>query len=204
MLVCALVLHVHVGVVGGFSVFTYMGAQGGCAPLKVCVILTNKEERRQFCTSLHRISIYLFAVHSPGRVITLSLRSPNSSADTTAIILANCFGNYGIFPVHTIFIFVMKTPLRQIKCFQGEDAASLSKKTLLVLSQFSVPAPISVTSRCTSLHLHSPCCRLLALISITFPGECWSLPTVCCGASDRLLIQFSPRLGHQISSSSAC
>lgn len=111
-----------------------------------------------------------------------------------------------ILPVF-ICVRLMKTPLHQIKCFQGEVAASSGKETLLVLSQFRVPAPISVTSRCTSLHLHSPCCRLLALISITFPEERRSsdvCPLFAAPASDRLLIQLSPRQGHQISPPSAC
>lgn len=56
-----------------------------CARTCVCVVfLTNKPpdkkkiiKNRLICTSLHRISINLPAIYTPGTLITRLLRSPN-------------------------------------------------------------------------------------------------------------------------------
>lgn len=57
-----------------------------CMSMCVCaVFLTNKpqEKSRLICTSLHRISINLAAIYTPGTLITLLLQNPNNSVQTS-------------------------------------------------------------------------------------------------------------------------
>ena len=58
--------------------------QGGCACICECVcgaLITNKPQKRGlFCKSLHRISINLLTIYTPGMLITMLLHSPNSFA----------------------------------------------------------------------------------------------------------------------------
>lgn len=142
---CAMSPYTHVCVCDGCRCVCLWEFLRVCACVGVCVmLLTNKprEKSRLICTSLHRISINLPAISTPGTLITLLLRSPNNSVQTSENKNKHCtqvsqevqcshFAGLPapLLPKFPLFLLplLVRTPSHQIKVFPAEETASLSK-----------------------------------------------------------------------------
>lgn len=159
-------------------------------------------KNRLICTSLHRISINLPAIYTPGTLITLVLQNSNNSARTSENKKKYCTQLFQEIQKHAFRVTHARSPLFSFhrpsmwaisrfplfcpsppdyvsitlnQSFPGRGNGFLKQGRLPILFQFPVSAPISISRL---LHSRSPpqseLLLISSLISLAFPKERWS------------------------------